>query len=366
MDIKKGDILFDLYSVEEDAVETGSSSLVWKVHHIKWDTYMALKQPKENVIAENGGKENFLRECEMWVSLGFHPHIVPCYYVREIDGKPTMFSEWCDGGNLAENIKEGTLYKGTVKEQEQRIISIALQILLGLRYAHSKKVIHKDIKPANIMLTSEGVARITDFGSAGSQNETATITYRSPEQTPYDNGETVTLSQQITEKTDIYSWALTVLNMCAGFVYWEKGNEAEKYYHNYLTEFSVVINPMFKDLLFRCLAASPEQRPCADELIQSMRILFGEMLSDDIAMNYIDTEEIGGDADSLNNMALSYIDLKEYEKADKCWRKALSVSPFHPESTYNYNVYLWAMGRISNVTLRRQTEILSSERKELF
>ena len=126
MDIKKGDILFDLYSVEEDAVETGSSSLVWKVHHIKWDTYMALKQPKENVIAENGGKENFLRECEMWVSLGFHPHIVPCYYVREIDGKPTMFSEWCDGGNLAENIKEGTLYKGTVKEQEQRIISIAL------------------------------------------------------------------------------------------------------------------------------------------------------------------------------------------------------------------------------------------------
>ena len=76
-------------------------------------------------------------------------------YVREIDNKLIIFSEWCEGGSLQDVTDNGNMYVGTSKEQEQRVISIALQSMLGLRYTHKMGVIHKDIKPANIMLNNK-------------------------------------------------------------------------------------------------------------------------------------------------------------------------------------------------------------------
>ena len=105
-----GNTLLETYRVVSDAINGGMGS-VWKVHHESWDTDLAMKRPQPRYFAEGSQqrKEAFLRECENWIDLGLHPNIVSCYYVREIGGVPTVFSEWMDGGSLRDRMHDGTL-----------------------------------------------------------------------------------------------------------------------------------------------------------------------------------------------------------------------------------------------------------------
>ncbi|WP_156972067.1 protein kinase domain-containing protein, partial [Syntrophaceticus schinkii] len=110
--IAKGRTLLDTYRVESDAIEGGMGS-VWRVHHTGWNVDLAMKQPQAKAFQTKKQKEKFINECDAWINLGLHPHIVSCYYVREIGGVPTIFSEWMDGGSLADVIRNGSLYRGT-------------------------------------------------------------------------------------------------------------------------------------------------------------------------------------------------------------------------------------------------------------
>ena len=93
-EIKKNDPILDTYKVLDDAIHGGMGS-VWRVHHESWNTDLAMKRPQPRFFAEGSEarKEEFIRECENWINLGLHPNIVSCYYVREIGGVPTIFSE---------------------------------------------------------------------------------------------------------------------------------------------------------------------------------------------------------------------------------------------------------------------------------
>ena len=92
-DVRIGDTILNTYRVESDMI-AGGMGAVWKVYHEGWDTELAMKRPKPEVFRSNGQKESFIRECDCWINLGLHPNIVSCYYVREINGVPTIFSEW--------------------------------------------------------------------------------------------------------------------------------------------------------------------------------------------------------------------------------------------------------------------------------
>ena len=92
--IEKGGLLLDTYRVETDAI-AGGMGRVWRVRHTGWETDLAMKQPKAELFRTEQQKENFIRECDAWINLGLHPHIVSCYYVREIVGVPAIFpSGW--------------------------------------------------------------------------------------------------------------------------------------------------------------------------------------------------------------------------------------------------------------------------------
>ena len=131
-EIKKNDPILDTYKVLDDAIHGGMGS-VWRVHHESWNTDLAMKRPQPRFFAEGSEarKEEFIRECENWINLGLHPNIVSCYYVREIGGVPTIFSEWMDNGSLKDRIKDGSLYEGTEEEVQERILDIAIQIERG-------------------------------------------------------------------------------------------------------------------------------------------------------------------------------------------------------------------------------------------
>jgi len=207
--IQKGDMLLETYTVEADAINGGMGS-VWRVHHQSWNADLAMKRPQPRFFAEGSKKrkENFIKECEAWINLGLHPNIVSCYYVREIGGVPTIFSEWMDNGSLKDRIRDGSLYIGTEAEQEERLLDLAIQLARGLRYSHENGLIHRDVKPDNLLLTKDWDAKVADFGLAKARDEAI-----SEEGATHKGGYTPEYcsSEQATElytdaRTDVYSW----------------------------------------------------------------------------------------------------------------------------------------------------------------
>ncbi len=156
---KVGDVILDLYEVKEELGEGGFGK-VHRVRHRGWNTDLAVKSLRKDLIKDKVQRKTFIHECEGWVNLGLHPQIVSCYYVRDLGGLPRIFSELMEGGSLEDWIEQGKV------EEWKQIIDIAIQCLDGLDYAHNKGLIHRDIKPVNCLMSKEGDLKITDFGIA--------------------------------------------------------------------------------------------------------------------------------------------------------------------------------------------------------
>lgn len=337
--IPVGTIIADKYRVELGPIESGGTSLIYKVHHLEWDMDMSMKIPRENEY-ENAA-EDILRECELWIDLGANPYINSCYYARSIDGVPAIFSEWTDGQSLAAYINSGRLYSGSSTEVQQRIIDIAVQTLFALRFAHSHTppLIHKDVKPDNIIISETGDVKLTDFGLSAVNHHGMTEKFCSPEQ---KNGE------PLTAKTDIYSWAVTLLAMYAGKVMWEDGAEAGVCCGEILKMCRIKPAEEIKSLLRQCLRAEPGSRP---DISMVGRFLVRQYESDAFGGSkykrfyYANADKSDELADFFNNRALCCVDNGDMEKAVEYWNSAFELVPNHPESRYNYSVYLIEQGK---------------------
>lgn len=355
--IGKGDQILDTYSVVSDAIHGGMGS-VWKVHHRYWNADLAMKRPQARFFAEGSErrKETFVAECEHWIDLGLHPNIVSCYYVREIGGIPTIFSEWMEKGSLEDRIKDGSVYAGSVKEAEERLIDIAIQFANGLHYAHEAGLLHQDVKPDNLLLTDEWEAKVADFGLAqarvrisdekspagqkeGLLSTGYTPAYCSPEQ---QEGKTVNRT------TDIYSWALSVLEMFLGERLWKKGAEARESIAGYTGEKRIPMPRMLEELLKQCTDPDPMKRPQDFAAIRER--LLG-IYKEETGRAYFrpEPERALATADSWNNRALSYLDLGKPETAEKCWEEALNRNGGHAESTYNRSLLNWRNRKIDDL-----------------
>ncbi len=130
---------------------------------------VAIKTPLPTMLATADGRARFQREAESWVALGVHPNICCAYYLHEIGGMPRLFIEYVDGGDLNEWLK-----RDERPGLEERL-DIAIQIASGLDYTNTfpwtdddgvehRGLVHRDVKPANVLLTTDGIARVTDFG----------------------------------------------------------------------------------------------------------------------------------------------------------------------------------------------------------
>ena len=164
-DPRPGDMLLGIYRVESDAIRGGMGA-VWCVHHTGWDVDLAMKRPHPETFRTEAQKQGFIDECNNWINLGLHPNVVSCYYIREIEGIPTIFSEWMAKGSLESHIKDRTLYDGTREEVRERLLDIAIQFARGLHYAHENDLIHQDVKPDNLLLAEDWTAKVSDFGLA--------------------------------------------------------------------------------------------------------------------------------------------------------------------------------------------------------
>lgn len=353
--LEKGSTLLGVYTVESDAIEGGMGK-VFRVHHTEWNVDLAMKQPKAAMYQTKEQKENFIRECEAWINLGLHPHIVSCYYVREVDGIPMIFSEWMDEGSLKDWIKSGKLYNGTDAEVLVRLLDIAIQFGRGLHYAHEQGLIHQDVKPDNLLLNKQGEAKVSDFGIAraraaqtAAEGEPAdgTMLSQSGGYTPaYCSMEQLN-GQQLTRRTDVYSWAVSVLEMFLGNRPWEVGVVAGLGCEEYFAEVRAAIPQGMKELLRRCLHENEAERPHDFAVIEQELLA---IYQDTVGQAYARKEPkaAADTTDSLNNRALSYLDLGKPQDAEKCWERALVLDFNHTESVYNYTLQLWRSGKIDD------------------
>lgn len=363
LELKDGDVILDLYEVKQKLGEGGMAE-VYQVRHRGWNVDLAVKTPKPDILAQAGGAEAFQREAETWVNIGLHPHIVSCYYVRDLGEVPRIFVEYVEGGSLHDWIYDRRLYEGGPEKALQRILDVCTQFTWGLHHAHELGLVHKDVKPANVMMTETGIAKVTDFGLAGAIGATGTPQYQSPEQEDSAEqrrtGTDKTQSPSLERTTDIWSWGLAVLEMFVGELVWSAGRAAPFVLESYLdSEPAEAFIPKMPEsiagLLRDCFNEDPRQRPqsmlhIADRLRESYRAVTG------LTFPRLMPKAVPDNADSLNNRAVSLLDLGMRDQALDLWHKALAGQPHHPESTYNLGLIQWRSGQCDDDSLVQSME----------
>ena len=360
-----GDLLLDTYRIESEAFQGGMGA-VWRVHHTGWNVDLAMKRPKPQAFRTGEQKDNFTSECRYWMDLGLHPNIVSCYYVREIEGIPTIFSEWMDKGSLESHIKDGTLYEGSAGEVQERLLDISIQFARGLHFAHENKLIHQDVKPDNLLLADNWAAKISDFGLARARTA---LTFLEGDATVLDNDPEATIvtpsggrtpaycspeqaaGQLLTKRTDIYSWAVSVLEMYLGFKPWAHGRDLTGPLVGYAREayFDMCVErPLpeaLQKLLAQCLEPDPDDRLSDFGSVESVLLsLYAELVGKEYHRPAPSSASVT--ADHFNNRALSYLDLGEFENAMACWDQALNLDPGHRASVFNRTLALYRTEQI--------------------
>ena len=205
-----GEVVADRYELEE-LVGTGGMSSVFKAHDRLLERDVALKILHQHYVADPDYVERFRREARAVAQLA-HPNIVTVIDRGEQDGRQFIVFEFVQGENLKQLInREGAL---PVRDAVQ----LALQVAGALGYAHDRGIVHRDVKPQNVILNEDGRAKVTDFGIARSLDvdgvtQTGTVLgtsdYIAPEQAQ---------GQQIGVQTDVYSLGVVLYELLTGEV----------------------------------------------------------------------------------------------------------------------------------------------------
>jgi serine/threonine protein kinase len=206
-----GELIAERYELEE-LVGTGGMSSVYRAHDRLLERHVAIKVLHEQFTADGDYVERFRREARAVAQLS-HPNIVTVIDRGEHDGRQFIVFEYVDG----ENVKALVEREGPLPEREA--IGLALQIARALGFAHEQGLVHRDVKPQNVLLNDGGQAKVTDFGIArsldvqGGLTQTGTVMgtsdYIAPEQAR---------GSRVDAQSDIYSLGTVLYELLTGEV----------------------------------------------------------------------------------------------------------------------------------------------------
>ncbi|MDE7185082.1 MAG: Stk1 family PASTA domain-containing Ser/Thr kinase, partial [Lachnospiraceae bacterium] len=286
--IKLGMLIGGRYEVLEK-IGTGGMSDVYKAKDQKLNRFVAVKVLKQEFSENRNFVSKFRVEAQAAAGL-MHPNIVNVYDVGEENGIHYIVMELVEGITLKKYIEK------KVRLTTKEAISIAIQVAMGIEAAHNNHIIHRDIKPQNIMISKEGKVKVTDFGIAKAassntitSNVMGSVHYTSPEQARGGFSD---------EKSDIYSMGITMFEMLTGRVPFNGDTTvaiAIKHIQDpmpFLRDFVPEIPVSVENIVMKCTQKS------ADRRYQSM----GEMIADlkhslinpDAAIAQVDMEDEAG------------------------------------------------------------------------
>jgi eukaryotic-like serine/threonine-protein kinase len=257
----EGELIAGNYRVVSIA-GSGGMGVVYKARDERLGRIVALKFLPTDLNASEREKERFLREARTASSLD-HPNIGVIHGIEETeDGFTFIVMAFYDGSSLAQRIANGRL-------NAQQAIGIARQMALGLGEAHAHGIVHRDVKPSNVMLTASGLVKIVDFGLARAMTEqtasqtgvTGTVRYMSPEQA---------MDRPVDQRCDIWALGIVFAEMLTGSWPFQADSITAMLYAilNEAPKGLEEVHPALQPILYRALAKDPQKRygSCAEVL----------------------------------------------------------------------------------------------------
>ncbi|MEX0322260.1 MAG: FG-GAP-like repeat-containing protein [Puniceicoccaceae bacterium] len=262
-----------------EPVGRGGMGVVYKAHDHMLERTVALKFLPPAMGADSNAKERFIREAKVACEID-HPNIATVHEIGETeDGQMFIAMGYYQGESLKQRIDQGSI---NTKES----INLVRQLAAALSKIHENKIIHRDIKPGNLIVTDDGTMKLLDFGLAKLSFESGytqvgqmigTVAYMSPEQAR---------AEKIDERTDIWALGVVFYEMLTGQRPFD-GSDAPSTMHAILEkdpqlppEFNDSIPRPVQEILGLCLAKDPDKRyQSASDLISDLdRVIEGERL----------------------------------------------------------------------------------------
>lgn len=372
---KPGDIIDGRLEIME-LIGKGGMGVVWRVHHREWNKELAVKMPLPALVGSPTARDRFLREAETWIDLGVHPHIVQCWFVMDISGLPSLFLDFLTGGSLKQWIDGGHVRPG----QWQRILEIVIQVCEGLSYSHSRGVIHRDVKPANLLIRGDETVCVTDFGivkTAGSvdvpmpafnpadlpKNLSLTGTGAFLGTPQYGAPEQWGSAEEVDAGADIYALGVTLYEMYCGRRPFD--SESDRVAPEVLIDrhlslpapdprtFYPDVPADLAQIAMLCLEKDPKRRP---QTMQRLQETLEGVYKRIVGRPYRGVGTVPSEQrpDTLNNRAVSLYSLAKREEARDVWRRGLRIESGHPECLYNLTQIDKRAGRLdAEEALRR-------------
>lgn len=219
-----GHVILSDYIVES-VLGKGGMGIVYRVQHRDTQSLFAVKTLRAG-IGRISQRRKLLRELRTWMDLPEHPNLARCNYFRTIDDQLAVFAEYINGGTLSDWIAKGP-------HQYSDIIDVMIQLAWALHAAHINGVIHQDVKPSNVLMTTDGSVKLTDFGLASISHSPDLLTEASDSVESHlvtSNGMTPAYSSpeqlngdKLSFKTDIWSYGMTMMEVFAGKATWLAG-----------------------------------------------------------------------------------------------------------------------------------------------
>jgi eukaryotic-like serine/threonine-protein kinase len=240
----------------------GGMAAVYQAHDAELDRPVAIKVLAEHLASDEAFRERFLREARMAAKLS-HPNVVHVYDQGQEDGRPFIVMEYVEGVTLADELRRnGPL-------PPARVVDLALQICGGLEHAHASGLVHRDVKPGNLLLRADGTVKIADFGIARAAQATrltqigsvlGTAAYLAPEQAS---------AEPVTAAADIYSLGCVLYELLTGrtpYVFETLPELVVKQREEQITpirELRSEVPPELEAAVMHCLARNPDYRPAS-------------------------------------------------------------------------------------------------------
>jgi serine/threonine protein kinase len=248
----------------------GGMAAVFLAHDAELERPVAIKVLAEHLADDEAFRRRFVREARMAAKLS-HPNVVHVYDQGDEDGRPFIVMEYVEGVTLGDELKRnGPLTPA-------RVVDLGLQICGGLEHAHASGLVHRDVKPGNLLLRADGTVKIADFGIARAAQATkltqigsvlGTAAYLAPEQAA---------GQPVTAAADIYSLGCVLFELLTGrtpYVFETLPELVFKQREEAITpirELRPEVPAELEAAVMHCLARNPEHRPAsAAELGQEL------------------------------------------------------------------------------------------------
>ena len=326
--LELGTMLSGRYEVLK-RVGSGGMADVYMAKDHKLNRNVAVKVLKSEYVEDEKFLKKFETEAQAVARLS-HPNIVNIYDVGIEDGINYIVMELAEGITLKEYIRK----KGYLSPKET--VEISTQIASAISHAHKNHIIHRDIKPQNILVSDTGIIKVTDFGIAkatSSNTVTSTATamgsvhYISPEQAK---------GRFCDEKSDIYSLGITMYEMVTGHVPFDHENGvtiALMHLQNEITPPSQIrdgIPDSLEKLILKCTMKKPEERyQTADDLIADLRLVF-----EDTSGGYV------GVVPAIDDSPTIMIDQNELTQRINTPKKDQKIQQEEPLKDEEQNAYL--------------------------